>query len=188
MARDVAVLVGSLRKQSFTRKVANTIAGMGGAKLAFRFVEIGTLPLYNQDLDPDAVPDAWVKFRNELRPAEAVLFATPEYNRSVPGVLKNAIDVGSRPYGKSVFAKKPAAVVSVTDGGLGAFGANHHLRQSLVFLDMPVLQQPEMYISGVAKLLNEHGEVSNESTLSLLHKFVDAFAAWIEANIAPEQT
>jgi chromate reductase len=116
MARDVAILVGSLRKESFTRKVANTIASMGGAKLAFRFVEIGTLPLYNQDLDPDAVPNEWVKFRNELRPAEAVLFATPEYNRSVPGVLKNAIDVGSRPPAESVWRYKPAAVVSVTNG------------------------------------------------------------------------
>lgn len=186
MARDVAILVGSLRKESFTRKVAKSIAAMGGEKLAFRFVEIGALPLYNQDLETDAPPAEWVKFRDAVRPAEAVLFATPEYNRSVPGVLKNAIDVGSRPYGKSVFHLKPAAVVSVTGGALGAFGANHHLRQSLVFLDMPALPQPEIYIGHVAKLLNEQGEVGNEDTKKLLRLFVDAFAAWIETN-APKR-
>ena len=181
MARDVAILVGSLRKESFTRKVAKTIAGMGGTRLAFRFVEIGTLPLYNQDLDPDSPPDAWVKFRNELRPAEAVLFATPEYNRSVPGVLKNAVDVGSRPYGKSVFAKKPAAIVSVTGGALGAFGANHHLRQSLVFLNVPCLQQPEAYIGGATKLFDADSKLISDTTRDFLSGFLTAFAAWIEA-------
>ena len=182
MALDVAILVGSLRKESFTRKLAKAIAGMGGDKIAFRFVEIGALPLYNQDLETDAPPGEWIKFRDALRPAQAVLFATPEYNRSVPGVLKNAIDVGSRPYGKSVFQHKPAAVVSVTNGALGAFGANHHLRQSLVFLDMPALQQPEMYIGRVAALLSERGEIANEDGKKLLASFVDAFAAWIETN------
>ncbi len=182
MARDVAILIGSLRKESFTRKIANAIAQLGGDKLAFRFVEIGALPAYNQDLETEAPPGEWRKFRDTLSPAEAVLFATPEYNRSVPGVLKNAIDVGSRPYGKSVFQHKPAAVVSVTNGAIGAFGANHHLRQSLVFLDMPALQQPEMYIGRVASLLNEKGEVANEDTKKLLASFVDAFARWIETN------
>ena len=182
MARDVAILVGSLRKESFTRKVAKSIASMGGDKLAFRFVEIGALPLYNQDLETGAPPTEWVTFRDDVRRADAVLFATPEYNRSVPGVLKNAIDVGSRPPGKSVFQHKPAAVVSVTNGAMGAFGANHHLRQSLVFLDMPALQQPEMYIGRITTLLNEQGEVDNEDTKKLLQKFVDAFAAWIETN------
>ena len=182
MALDVAILVGSLRKESFTRKVAKTIAGMGGDRIAFRFIEIGALALYNQDLETDAPPAEWVKFRDALRGAQAVLFATPEYNRSVPGVLKNAIDVGSRPWGKSVFQHKPAAVVSVSNGAMGAFGANHHLRQSLVFLDMPALQQPEMYIGRVATFLNEQGEIGNEDTKKLLASFVDAFAAWIETN------
>ncbi len=182
MAWDVAILVGSLRKESFTRKVAKAIAGMGGDKLAFRFVEIGALPLYNQDLETDTPPGEWMTFRAAMRGADGVLFATPEYNRSVPGGLKNAIDVGSRPPGKSVFQHKPAAVVSVTNGAMGAFGANHHLRQSLVFLDMPALQQPEMYIGRITTLLNELGEVSNADTKKLLEKFVDAFAAWIEAN------
>ena len=115
-----------------------------------------------------------------MRAADAVLFVTPEYNRSVPGVLKNAIDVGSRPYGKSVFSRKPAAVVSVTGGAFGAFGANHHLRQSLVFLDMPVLQQPEMYIGGAPKLFDADGRLTSDDTRALLKKFTDAFAGWIE--------
>ena len=182
MALDVAILVGSLRKESFTRKFAKAIAGMGADKIAFRFVEIGALPLYNSDLETETPPAEWVKFRDALRGAQAVLFATPEYNRSVPGVLKNAIDVGSRPHGKSVFQHKPAAVVSVTNGALGAFGANHHLRQSLVFLDMPALQQPEMYMGRIATLLNDEGEISNPDVKKLLVSFVDAFAAWIETN------
>jgi chromate reductase, NAD(P)H dehydrogenase (quinone) len=182
MALDVAILVGSLRKESFTRKLAKAIAAMGGDKIAFRFVEIGALALYNADLETEAPPREWVKFRDEVRSAQAVLFATPEYNRSVPGVLKNAIDVGSRPPGKSVFQHKPAAVVSVTNGALGAFGANHHLRQSLVFLDMPALQQPEIYIGRIATLLDEQGGIANADVKKLLASFVDAFAAWIEAN------
>jgi chromate reductase len=181
MARDVAVLVGSLRKESFTRKIA--LAAMALApNLHERIVEIGDLPLYNQDLDTETPPPAWRRFRDEMRGADAVLFATPEYNRSVPGVLKNAIDVGSRPYGKSVFSGKPAAIISVTGGALGAFGANQHLRQSLVFLDMPALQQPEMYIGGVTKLLDQDGKLANEDTKKLLHNFAQRFEAWIERN------
>src|SRR3954447_14914813 len=148
--RDVAVLVGSLRKASFNRKMAHTLREIAVETLALDEVEIGGLPLYNEDLEAD-VPAAWREFRERINRAEGVLFVTPEYNRSVPGLLKNAIDVGSRPYGKSVFSRKPAAVVSVTGGALGAFGANHHLRQSLVFLDMPALQQSEMYIGAAPK-------------------------------------
>src|SRR3954470_1912395 len=137
--------------------------------LALEQVEVGDLPLYNEDLEQD-VPPAWARFRDRMRPADAVLFVTPEYNRSVPGVLKNAIDVGSRPYGKSVFSKKPAAIVSVTPGGMGAFGANHHLRQSLVFLDMPALQQPEAYIANAGKLFDESGALTSEDTRAFLRK------------------
>ena len=179
MARDVVVLVGSLRKASFNRKIARAMQGIAaGGPLALELVEIGDLPLYNEDLEVD-VPESWGRFRDRVRRADAVLFVTPEYNRSVPGVLKNAIDVGSRPYGKSVFSKKPAAVVSVTQGALGGFGANHHLRQSLVFLDMPPLQQPEAYIGGAAKLFDEHGALVNDATRDLLKKFLDAFARMI---------
>jgi len=182
--RDVVVLVGSLRKGSFNRKIAHALREIAAGTLALDEVPIGDLPLYNEDLEA-APPDAWIRFRDRIRRADAVLFVTPEYNRSVPGVLKNAIDVGSRPYGKSVFSRKPAAIVSVTGGTLGAFGANHHLRQSLVFLDMPALQQPEMYIGGAPKLLDQEGRLTNDDTRAQLKKFVDAFAAWIERTISP---
>jgi len=177
--RDVVVLVGSLRQASFNRKMADALQEIAAGTLALEQVAIGDLPLYNEDLEA-AVPPAWARFRDRVRRADAVLFVTPEYNRSVPGVLKNAIDVGSRPYGKSVFSRKPAAVVSVTQGALGAFGANHHLRQSLVFLDMPALQQPEMYIGGAPRLFGQDGRLSSDETRALLKKFIDAFAAWIE--------
>jgi chromate reductase len=177
--RDVVVLVGSLRKASFNRKVANALGEIAAGTLSLAAIEIGDLPLYNEDLETD-LPAAWTRFRDRVRNADAVLFVTPEYNRSVPGLLKNAIDIGSRPYGKSVFSRKPAAVVSVTQGVLGAFGANHHLRQSLVFLDMPALQQPEVYLGGVAKLFDQDGRLVNDDTRAFLKRFVDAFAVWIE--------
>ena len=130
--------------------------------LKLEIVEIGGLPLYNQDLD-DNPPAAWIEFRERLKKYDGVLFVTPEYNRSVPGGLKNALDVGSRPYGKSVWDGKPCAVVSVSPGAIGGFGANHHLRQSLVFLNMPVLQQPEAYMGNAANLFDESGNLVNES-------------------------
>jgi chromate reductase len=179
MPRDVVVLVGSLRKASFNRKVAGAMREIAAeGPLRLELVEIGDLPLYNEDLEAN-VPEPWTRFRDRVRHAEAVLFVTPEYNRSVPGVLKNAIDVGSRPYGKSVFSKKPAAIVSVVQGALGGFGANQHLRQSLVFLDMPPLQQPEAYIGGAAKLFDEHGALVNDTTRDFLKKYLDAFARMI---------
>jgi len=178
--RDVAVIVGSLRRGSFTRRCARALMSLAPEGLKLGFVEIGELPLYNQDLDPDNPPAPWVAFRDQIRPRDAVLFVTPEYNRSVPGVLKNAIDVGSRPYGQSVWSKKPTAIVSVSPGAIGAFGANHHLRQSLVFLDMPVLQQPEAYIGQAHTLFSEAGEVNNEATKTLLSGFMTAFADLIE--------
>jgi chromate reductase len=180
MPRDVTVLVGSLRKASINRKMALALRGIAaGNPLQLEIVEIGELALYNEDREAHA-PESWTNFRDRVRPADAVLFVTPEYNRSVPGVLKNAIDVGSRPYGKSVFNGKPAAIVSVTGGSLGAFGANHHLRQSLVFLDMPALQQPEAYIGHGNKLFDAAGTLTNDDTRAFLKKFLDAFADWIE--------
>jgi chromate reductase len=180
--RKVAVIVGSLRKGSFSRMTAKALCGLV-PELECEIVEIGQLQLYNQDLD-EAPPQEWVAFRDRIKAADAVLFVTPEYNRSVPGVLKNAIDVGSRPYGHSAWAKKPAAVVSVSPGALAAFGANHHLRQSLVFLDMPTMQQPEAYIGGVSKLLDEKGGIVKDETREFLRKIMQSFSAWIEANAA----
>ena len=143
--RQVAVIVGSLREGSLNRKVARAIEALAPDHLVFEEIGIGDLPLYNQDLDGDP-PAEWIAFRDAIRPKDALLFVTPEYNRSIPGVLKNAIDVGSRPYGKSVWAKKPAAVISASLGTYGGFGANHHLRQSCVFLDVPLMPQPEAYL------------------------------------------
>jgi chromate reductase, NAD(P)H dehydrogenase (quinone) len=178
--RDVAVIVGSLRRGSFSRHCAKALVKLAPEALRCEIVEIGDLPLYNQDLDPDAPPAQWVSFRDAIRSRDAVLFVTPEYNRSVPGVLKNAIDVGSRPYGQSVWAKKAAAVVSNSPGLIGGFGANHHLRQSLVFLDMPVLQQPEAYIARSNTLFTEDGEVTDEGTRKFLAGVMSAFAGLIE--------
>lgn len=175
----VAVVVGSLRKGSFSRSVAKALVELAPSELSFDFVEIGDLDLYNQDLDPDSSPASWQRFRKAVNATEAVLFVTPEYNRSVPGVLKNAIDVGSRPYGSSVWDTTPAAVISVSPGPLSAFGANHHLRQSLVFLNMPVLQQPEAYLGGAGKLFDEQGKLQNADTEKFLRNFGSAFASWI---------
>ena len=187
--RDIAVLVGSLRKDSFSRKTANALISLAPETLSGSIVEIGQLPLYNQDLDTESPPAMWAAFRDRIRPVHGVLFVTPEYNRSVPGVLKNAIDVGSRPSDRSVWDKKPAAVVSVSPGAMGAFGANHHLRQSLVFLNMPPLQMPEAYVGGADKLFDADGALSNDSTRNFLGKFMQAYAAWVEKNAqAPART
>ena len=154
---------------------------MAAPELEVEPVEIGDLPLYNPDLETETPPAAWTRFRADMAAVQAVLFVTPEYNRSIPGALKNALDVGSRPYGRSIWAGKPAAIVSVSPGAIGAFGANHHLRQPLVFLNMPTMQQPEAYVGNVAGLLNEEdGRLKNEGTREFLKEFLDAFAAWIE--------
>jgi chromate reductase len=176
---NVAVIIGSLRAASINRRAARALEKLAPDTLAFHDIEIGGLPLYNEDLEGEP-PSAWAAFRQAVRACEAVIFVTPEYNRSVPGGLKNAIDVGSRPYGQSVWSKKPCAVVSVSPGAIGGFGANHHLRQSLVFLDMPVLQQPEAYVGGAGDLFTEDGEVTNERTRAFLAGLMSAFAAWIE--------
>lgn len=180
MARDVIVLVGSLRRESFTRKTAKALVSLAPATLKLEFVEFGSLPFYNADLETEQPPQQWVAFRERVRRSEAVLFVTPEYNRSVPGALKNAIDVGSRPNEMSSWKGKPAGVVSVSPGSVAGFGANHHLRQMLVFLDMPAMQMPEAYIGGAAKLFDESGALTNDSTREFLVKFTQAFATWIE--------
>lgn len=179
----VAVLVGSLRRESFSRKTAKALAALAPEPLELEIVEIGDLPLYNQDGDDDGKPPvAWTTFRQRIKGYHGVIFVTPEYNRSVPAVLKNAIDVGSRPYGQSVWAGKPGAVVSVSPGVIGGFGANHHLRQSLVFLDIPAMQQPEAYIGGAANLFDAEGRVSNDSVREFLRKFMDTYAIWLRTN------
>lgn len=180
---NVAVFVGSLRKASLNRKTANALAGLAGEDLKLEIVEIGDLPLYNQDLDDEGAPPAsWTAFREKVKTFDAVLFVTPEYNRSVSAAIKNALDIGSRPYGKSVWDGKPGAVVSVSPGALGGFGANHHLRQSLVTLNVPTLQQPEAYVGNAAKLFDDAGALTNDDTKAFLTKFLNAFATWIAHN------
>jgi chromate reductase len=177
---NVCVLVGSLRKASFSRMLANGLISLAPSSLQLDIVEIGQLPFYNQDLETDPAPAQWTAFRQHVKAADAVLFVTPEYNRSVPAVLKNALDVGSRPYGASVWDRKPGAVVSSSPGAIAAFGANHHLRQSLVFLNVPTLQQPEAYVSHVDKLFDEQGKLAGDGTRKFLQDFMQAFANWVE--------
>lgn len=179
--RDVAVFVGSLRKDSINRKMANALVELARPSLNLNIIEIGQLPLYNQDLD-EHPPAPWTTFRERVKAADAVLFVTPEYNRSVPAPLKNALDVGSRPYGQSSWNGKPGAVLSASPGAIGGFGANHHLRQSLVFLNVPAMQQPEAYIGGADKLFDANGELANEGTRNFLQQFMQAFADWITSN------
>jgi chromate reductase, NAD(P)H dehydrogenase (quinone) len=176
--RDVAVFVGSLRKESINRKLALALAGLAPPPLKLTIVEIGQLPLYNQDLDENP-PQTYTDFRTRVKAAGAVLFVTPEYNRSVPAVLKNALDVGSRPYGQSVWNGKPGAVISASPSAIGGFGANHHLRQSLVFLNVPAMQQPEAYIGGADKLFDASGKLVNDGSRAFLQQFVEAFAKWV---------
>jgi chromate reductase len=180
--RKVGVLVGSIRKGSYSRMLANAMCGLH-SDLQCRVIEIRQLQLYDQDLDENP-PQEWKAFRDAIRACDAILFVTPEYNRSVPGVLKNAIDVGSRPYGKSAWAGKPAAVVSTSMGALAGFGANHHLRQSLVFLDMPAMQQPEAYCGNTPQLFDAQGKLTADDTRKFLQTFMDAFATWIEKTAA----
>ena len=179
-SRDVAIFVGSLRKESFTRKVANAIARVAPSTLNFQFIDIASVSHYNQDLE-SAPPADWIAFRDKVRAVDALLFATPEYNRSVPGVLKNAIDVGSRPYGKSAWNGKPGAVVSVSPGALSGFGANHHLRQSLVFLNVPAMQQPEAYLGHVTDdSFDESGSLKGGPLAQLVASLAHAFHDWVE--------
>ena len=177
--KDVAVFVGSLRRDSLNRKLAKALAELAPPSLKLDIIEIGDLPLYNQDLDQDP-PAAWKALRTRIKTADAVLFVTPEYNRSVPAALKNAIDVGSRPYGQSAWNGKPGAVISASPGASGAFGANHHLRQSLVFLNVPAMQQPEAYVGGVDKIFDASGKIIVDSTRKFLEQFMASFAHWVE--------
>ena len=183
MSKKIAVLVGSLRKASINRKFAHELVALAPATLEFEFLDTGALPLYNQDLDDEGQPPAaWSEFRQKMAAVDGVLFVTPEYNRSIPANLKNVIDVGSRPAGKSIWGHKAVGVVSCSPGAIGGFGANHHLRQTMVSLNAPVMPAPEAYIGGADKLLDDAGKVNNDKTREVLGKFMAAFASWVETN------
>ncbi|GBR74246.1 NADPH-dependent FMN reductase [Candidatus Termititenax aidoneus] len=177
---NIGVFVGSLRRESFSRKIAKAVAGLLPEDFQSKLVDIGGLSLYNQDEDtPETTPPAWVVFRQEVKALDGLLFVTPEYNRSVTPVLKNALDIASRPYGQNVWSGKPGVLISVSPGQLGAFGAYHHLQQTMAYLNIILLNQPEVYISNVPSLLDAKGEISNPQTQKFLQTFAAAFAQWV---------
>ncbi len=179
MAKTIAILAGSLRKESFSKKIARAIVEMAPEGFEFKIISLDDLPVYNQDFDDhQQVPDTYRKFRSEMHEADGVIFVTPEYNRSIPSVLKNALDVGSRPYGESVWDGKPGAVFSNSPGNLSAFGANHHLRQCLVFLNVFAMQQPEVYLANIADALDEQGKIKDADVKNFLQKAIDAYIDW----------
>ena len=187
MAYRIAIIVGSLREGSINRKVARSICALRNDNLDCSMVEIGDLPLYNQDLDGDA-PEQWVRFRKQIAEADGVLFCSPEYNRGIPGVLKNAIDVGSRPYGQSVFDKKPGAIVTASPGSIGGFGSNHQIRQAAVFLNMPIMQQPEAYLGHVTDdSFDADGKLKEGPLKGLIEGLAHAFHDWVDMILRSRQ-
>jgi chromate reductase, NAD(P)H dehydrogenase (quinone) len=180
-SHKIAILVGSLRADSINRKIARSICAIEHDRLDCSIVAIGDLPLYNQDYDgsPDE-PQAYARFRQAIAAADGVLFVSPEYNRGMPGVLKNAIDVGSRPYGQSVWNRKPAAIVTASPGAIGGFGSNHQIRQSCVFLNMPVMQHPEAYLSSISDdSFGPDGLLAEGRTRDFVGQVAEAFADWV---------
>mgnify|MGYP001424696019 CR=1 FL=1 len=177
----IAVFVGSLRKQSFNLKTAKALIALAPETLSLEIIDISSIPMFNEDLEATP-PKEWLTLREQIKAADGFLFLTPEYNRSVPAVLKNAIDVGSRPYGQNSWNGKPGAVVSVSIGNISGFGANHHLRQSLVFVNVPVMPQPEAYIAEATGLFDDKGNLTKESTKDFLKMFMEAFAKWVDTN------
>ena len=178
--QKIGFIIGSLRKGSYNRMVAKALMERAPKNFECTIIEIGDLPLYNEDLDTATPPEAWTRFRKEVKGMDGIVFVTPEYNRGTTAAIKNAIDVGSRPYGKSVWAGKPAAVVSASMSAMGGFGANHQLRQSLVFLDMPVMQQPEAYIGKAQDLFDKNGKLTNEDTGKFFDKIMDTYSNWVK--------
>lgn len=174
----IGIIVGSLRKDSFNKKIAEVIAGLLPEGYEAEFLNIANLPLYNEDIDGDNPPQEYIDYREKLSQCDAFLLATPEYNRSYSAAIKNAIDVGSRPYTSNQWSGKPSAIVSASMGGFGGMAANNHLRQVLMLVNSPTLAQPEVYIPSVYNCFTEEGV--NPDTKELLQKFVDAFVKHIE--------
>jgi len=178
---QIAVIVGSLRKDSFNRKLANAIVALAPSEYSFKQVEIGDLPLYNQD--DDANQAASVKrLKADIAAARGLLFVTPEYNRSIPGVLKNALDHASRPYGQSVWAGKPAGVIGISVGATGTALAQQHLRNVLAYLDVPTLGQPEVFLQAKEGLFDDNGNIGPDSR-KFLQGWVDRYVAWIKLHL-----
>nr|WP_321410500.1 NAD(P)H-dependent oxidoreductase [uncultured Carboxylicivirga sp.] len=179
----IGILVGSLRKASYSKIIASEVLNMAPEGYEFEIISLDDLTIYNQDFDDEnRVPEAYTIFRESIKEKEGIIFITPEYNRSVPGVLKNAIDIGSRPFGKSVWNGKPAAIISNSPGNLAAFGANHHLRQSLVVLNVPVMQQPEVYLAHIQEVFDESGKIKDVRTKEVLQNAVNSYINWFVKN------
>jgi len=176
--KTIGILVGSLRRDSFSKKVALYLAGLLEDQFTVKFPDISGLALYNEDLDNGDIPGEWRELREEVKALDAVLLVTPEYNRSVPAVLKNALDVASRPSGESVWGGKPGAVVSVSPGKIGGFGANNHLRQIATCLNIIMMQKPEAYIGGIAGAVDDTG-VSDKSMQDYLREVAAEFTDWV---------
>lgn len=174
----IVVLVGSLRRDSINRRLAHALEKLAAGKARFEYARIDDLPLYNQDNDAD-FPEQGIRLKQQIRAADAVLFVTPEYNRSIPGVLKNAIDTASRPYGDSAFGGKPAAVIGASPGAAGSAMSQQHLRNVLVFVNLMVMAQPEAFLQFKDGLIEADGSIGNEATRTFLQGFVDAFIGWI---------
>lgn len=176
----IGIIVGSLREGSINRKIARSMCAIRDDDLACSMIEIGDLPLFNQDLEKTP-PEQWVRFKDQVAAADGILFCTPEYNRGMPGVLKNAIDVGSRPYGRSVWDRKPAAIITGSPGMIGGALANHQVRQSCVFLNMPVMQQPEAYLGKIGDdSFGEDGLLVDGPLKKVVEKLAHAFAEWVK--------
>jgi len=180
----VSALLGSLRHGSYSKRLALTLGEVAPPGMTVEILELGDLPIFNEDLETDTPPPSWVRFRQSIRSSDALLFITPEYNRSIPAVLKNAIDVGSSPFGQSVWDNKPGAIVSFSIGAMGGFGANHHLRQALVFTNVPVMSQPEAYIGGVDTLFDGDGDMPDGAARTFLRQFMAAFLTWTATHTA----
>jgi chromate reductase, NAD(P)H dehydrogenase (quinone) len=178
MAR-VGVIVGSLRKGAFTRQMARALPQLAPPGMELFDIEIGDLPLYNEDLETADAPAQWTRFRQQVRSAEGILFITPEYNRSISGALKNALDVGSRPWGHSSWDGKPAAVVGQSPGLLGGMAAVHHLRQVMLAVNLAAMPHPEAYLPSVATLFDQDGRLQNAQTREFMSGFLLAFEAWL---------
>lgn len=185
MAYQIEVIVGSLRRDSFNKQLAHALTKLASAEFKFAFVDIGALPLYSQDYDPD-FPEVARKFKQQIESADGLLFVTPEYNRSMPGVLKNALDWGSRPWGSNSWKDKPAAVCGISLGATGTALSQQHLRNVLAYLDVPTLGQPEIFLKHSEGFFDDKGEVANEGTRKFLQGFVDRYEAWVKRHVAKQ--
>ncbi len=183
MKNTIGIIVGSLRKESFSKKLAQVVVGLAPTGYKFLIIPLDGLEIYNQDFDDyDMLPESYIQFRKTIFELDGVIFITPEYNRSIPGVLKNALDVASRPYGKNAWSGKPGAVFSNSPGNLSAFGANHHLRQCLVSLNVPTMQQPEVYLSNAKNLFDPKGDIQDPKIMEFIGTAVNAYIQWFEKN------